>query len=144
MKDATATDAGPIINQGAPKTKRPLNQDEAVKEIFRAQYCCATFKTILYYLRNQVAKERRAFNTGIFTVFLCVTVITFFQSVVSLTPILFVKFGQKTAGTVDIAIIPEAKNYSIDGNVNWYDVDPFNDPYHTPASVTNVQSPSPE
>ena len=48
---------------------------------------------ITNYVKNAVGKDQRAFKIGIFTIFLCVTVITFFVSLTSITPILFVKFG---------------------------------------------------
>ena len=56
---------------------------------------------MINYLRNQIAKQPGAFKIGIFTVFLTVMVITFLESVLSCTPILFVKFGQKAVGAID-------------------------------------------
>ena len=50
-------------------------------------------KVIVNYVRTQSAKEAGAFKIGIFTVFLTVMVIAFLESVLSCTPILFVKFG---------------------------------------------------
>ena len=53
----------------------------------------SVLKVIVTYVRTQSAKEAGAFKIGIFTVFLTVMVIAFLESVLSCTPILFVKFG---------------------------------------------------
>ena len=63
--------------------------------------CCSSFHVVISYLVNQNKKQPGAFKIGIFTVFLTVLVITFFESVLSATPILFVKFGQKAVGAID-------------------------------------------
>ena len=79
------------------------------------------------YLHNQIRKETGAFKIGIFTVFLTVMVITFLESVLSCTPVLFVKFGQKAAGAIDYTMRSNT-TASLTGNVNFYNVDPFNNP----------------
>ena len=63
--------------------------------------CWSSLKVIFNYLRNQNSKQPAAFKIGIFTVFLTVMVITFLESALSVTPILFVKFGQKAVGAID-------------------------------------------
>ena len=76
-------------------------------------------------------KERRSFNIGIFTVFLCVMTITFFASTTAITPILFINNGQQAAGTIDIAILPTSKDSSyLKGNVNFYNINQFDNPFH--------------
>ena len=52
------------------------------------------------------------------------------KSVVDCTPILFVRIGQDAAGTVDFQLqAPVEGNAMIKANVNFYDIDPFNNPF---------------
>ena len=84
---------------------------------------------MLHYLKNQNKKQPRAFKIGIFTVFLSVMVICFLESVLSCTPILFVKFGQKAVGAIDFTMYSTKTNSGyIRGNRNFYNIDPFNNP----------------
>ena len=48
---------------------------------------------ILNYMVAETKKKASALRIGIFTVFMVVTVIVMLKSVVSITPILFVKLG---------------------------------------------------
>ena len=65
--------------------------------------------------------------------------ITFFQSTTSITPILFVNFGQQAAGTIDFTMISTVEDSgSIDANVNFYNIDPFNSPYHPFNATTSA------
>ena len=80
------------------------NKKKVLKELRaedQRQNCCSSLSVVINYLRNQIAKQPGAFKIGIFTVFLTVMVITFLESVLSCTPILFVKFGQKAVGAID-------------------------------------------
>lgn len=56
--------------------------------------------------------------------FLVVTIITMLESVVSITPILFVKIGQETAGAIDFKLTYSPSNL-VNGNVNFYATNPF-------------------
>ncbi len=74
-----------------------------------------------------IAEQQRkssSLKIGIFTVFLVVTIITMLESVVSITPILFVKIGQETAGAIDFKLTYVQSNM-INGNVNLYAINPF-------------------
>jgi hypothetical protein len=74
-----------------------------------------------------VAEQQRkssSLKIGIFTVFLVVTIITMLESVVSITPILFVKIGQETAGAIDFRL-SFSKSRLTNGNVNLYALNPF-------------------
>lgn len=55
-------------------------------------------------------------------------VISFFKSVVDVSPILFVKVGQEQVGAIDFVITP-ANNPMIPASVNFYAIDPFNNPF---------------
>lgn len=48
---------------------------------------------ILNYLNAEMQKKIGGMRIGVFTVFMVVTVIVMLESVVSVTPIFFVKFG---------------------------------------------------
>ena len=57
-------------------------------------------------------------------------VITFLQSVLSTTPILFVQFGQRVGGAIDYNMQATAfKSSRIKGNVNYYNIDQFTSPF---------------
>ena len=57
-------------------------------------------------------------------------VITMLKSVVDCSPILFVKMGQDAVGAIDFQMRPAIKEMSLlDGNINRYATDPFNNPY---------------
>ncbi len=57
--------------------------------------CSAVLATILRYLSAEQAKQPRPKYIGVTTVFILVTVITMFKSVIDCSPILFVKIGQE-------------------------------------------------
>ena len=66
---------------------------------------------------------------GIFTIFLVVMIITMLKSVVDSAPIIFVKMGQDQVGTIDYTITsPNGGNFIMNGNYNWYNIDPFHNP----------------
>jgi len=77
-----------------------------------------------------------------------VTIITMLESVISITPILFVKMGQEEAGAIDFKITYTASNL-VSGDVNFYSVSPFALNYTTnfsyeplpPASPANKAKP---
>ena len=101
--------------------------------------CCSSFNVIISYLLNQNKKQPGSFKIGIFTVFLTVLVITFFESVLSATPILFVKFGQKAVGAIDYSMRSTTNNTSsIKGNVNFYNINPFTSPFHPAGEWSGV------
>lgn len=64
-----------------------------VNEQQKQAKCCAVFDTILRYLSADKAKRPRPFYIGVTTVFILVTVITMFKSVIEVAPILFVRIG---------------------------------------------------
>ena len=71
-------------------------------------------------------KKPTAFKIGVFTVFLVVMCITMLKSVVDSSPILFVKIGQSEVGAIDITLRAKSPlSYTMTGNVNYYDIDPF-------------------
>lgn len=56
----------------------------------KSRACCADFSVIVNYITAEQNKKSGSFKIGIFTVFLTVSVITLLQSVMAITPILFV------------------------------------------------------
>jgi hypothetical protein len=86
----------------------------------------------------ETKKKVSALRIGIFTVFMVVTVIVMLKSVVSITPILFVKLGQVEAGAIDFMIKPSLTKHLTDGNTNWYAVDPFE--FEMTNNITNYTS----
>lgn len=84
----------------------------------------------MLYLSNAITKQPGSFKIGIITVFLTVWIITFLESVLNVTPILFVQFGQKIGGAIDFTM--EATVYEsarIKGNVNYYAINQFESPF---------------
>ena len=79
---------------------------------------------------RETKKKQRAFKIGIFTVVLVVSVITMLKSVVDCSPILFVRIGQEAVGSIDFKLqSPLESNAMISGDVNYYAIDPFNNPF---------------
>ena len=98
---------------------------------------------IAYYLRNQLFKEAGSFKIGVFTVFLSVMVITFLESVLTCVPLIFVKFGQRTVGTIDYSMHAANTTTSmIQANTNYYNVDPFNNPVWPEVEPTPESTPT--
>ena len=63
--------------------------------------------------------------------------ITFFSSTTAITPILFVNYGQTAAGTIDFTLLSTVDDSSsLTGNVNYYNIDQFNNPFH-PVNKTD-------
>ena len=97
------------------------------------KYCNAfkaNFTVTFNYLVAEQAKKQEALKIGIFTVFLVVMIITMLKSVVDSAPILFVKLGQEAAGAFDFQLLsPVAGNAMLDGDVNYYAVNPWDNPF---------------
>ena len=77
---------------------------------------------------------------GIFTVFLLVMLITMFKSVIDSSPILFVKVGQEQVGAVDFLITASDSTNMINGDVNVYDIDAFQDNFFVYKESYNATS----
>ena len=78
-------------------------------------------------------------------------VITMLKSVVDSMPILFVRIGQQAAGTIDFQLsAPVQSTAMFSANVNFYNIDPFNNPYqiersdYWPFPDDSVQMPKPD
>ena len=56
-------------------------------------------------------------------------VITMFKSVIDTSPILFVKIGQEQVGAIDFRIIAANGTDLNSADINYYDIDPWNNPY---------------
>ena len=63
-------------------------------QILRQNKCWPTFLTIVSYLISEQKKKQRAFQIGVFTVFLVVSFLTLLKSAVDVAPVAFVKLGQ--------------------------------------------------
>ena len=90
----------------------------------RNKLCCGDLRVILNYMIAEQQRKSSSLKIGIFTVFLVVTIITMLESVVSITPILFVKIGQETAGAIDFRLTFSQSDL-VNGNVNLYAINPF-------------------
>ena len=96
-----------------------------VEESARSRRCCSACSVVTRYLIVEQSKKQRALKIGIFTVFLVVMVITMLKSVVDCSPIIFVKIGQDQVGAIDFTMeSPTWGNAELDGNINWYAIDP--------------------
>ena len=100
--------------------------------------CCAVLSTILRYLSADQAKRPRPFYIGVTTVFILVTVMTMFKSVIDSSPILFVKIGQEQVGAIDFTLTPTLSTSMISANINYYAIDQF----HNPLAVKDPQKKS--
>ena len=88
------------------------------------------FQVTLNYLISEQTKKQEALKIGIFTVFLVVMIIAMLKSVVDSAPILFVKLGQESAGAFDFRMVsPMASNAMRVGDVNYYAVNPWHNPF---------------
>ena len=103
---------------------QPDDRDDLLKPK-RNKLCCGELRVILNYMVAEQQRKSSSLKIGIFTVFLVVTIITMLESVVSITPILFVKIGQETAGAIDFKLTYSSSDL-VNGNVNLYAVNPFN------------------
>jgi hypothetical protein len=126
------TDLKEVVDQGDLDTAAP-NEEQSKSKI-----CCPDLMVILNYMVAETKKKVSALRIGVFTVFMVVTVIVMLKSVVSITPILFVKLGQVEAGAIDFMIKPYLSKHLTDGNVNWYSVDPFQ--FEMTNNITNYTS----
>lgn len=59
----------------------------------KKKLCCPDLRVILNYMVAETKKKMGGLKIGIFTVFLVVAVIVMLESIVSITPVLFVKVG---------------------------------------------------
>ena len=67
--------------------------------------------------------------------------ITFFSSTTAITPILFVNYGQEASGTIDFSLLSTVDDSSsLTGNVNFYNINQFNNPFH-PVNNTEPEQP---
>ncbi len=70
----------------------------------KRKICCGDLTVILNYIIAEQNKKASGLKIGIFTVFLVVSMITMLESVISITPILFVKMGQDESGAIDFSL----------------------------------------
>ena len=82
------------------------------------------FRVIFNYIIAETNKQDSGVRIGIFTVFIVVAIITMLESVISITPILFVQMGQEEAGAIDFKMT-YASSDLINGDVNFYAANPF-------------------
>ena len=95
------------------------------------------------YLIVEQTKKQKALKIGIFTVFLVVMAITMLKSAVDCTPIIFVKIGQDQVGAIDYSMSsPSGGNGEINANMNWYNIDPFHNPFNYTMQPYAQASPS--
>jgi ABC-type antimicrobial peptide transport system permease subunit len=76
------------------------------------------------YIIAEQGKKASGLKIGIFTVFLVVSMITMLESVISITPILFVNLGQDESGAIDFSLKFDKSNLA-NGDVNLYAQNPF-------------------
>lgn len=120
-------------------------KSEFVQEVIendKSRKCCTACSVITRYMIVEQTKKQRALKIGIFTVFLVVMVITMLKSVVDCSPIIFVKIGQDQVGAIDFSMTsPNGGNAELDGNVNFYAIDPFHNPFNYTVQPYNQSEP---
>ena len=84
-----------------------------------------TFRTILNYVQSDIKKKQRSFKIGVFTIFLVVTFIVMLKSVVDKIGVAFLKVAQDQGGIFDIMMTSGSDGYSVAGDIDLYNSDPF-------------------
>lgn len=69
------------------------DQIQPAEKPSRGTICCGDFRVIFNYIIAETKKKQSGLKIGIFTVFMVVAIITMLESVIAITPILFVKLG---------------------------------------------------
>lgn len=90
----------------------------------KASWGLGDLRVIWNYIVAEQQRKASSLKIGIFTVFLVVMIITMLESIVAVTPILFVKMGQDNAGAIDVKLTYK-KSGLVNGNTNFYNIDPF-------------------
>ena len=90
----------------------------------KKKICCGDLTVIMNYIIAEQNKKASGLKIGIFTVFMVVSMITMLESVISITPILFVKMGQDQSGAIDFSLKYQHSKLA-EGNVNLYAQNPF-------------------
>lgn len=75
---------------------------ERIKELL------STFKLLLSFIVNDIRTKPRTFKIGVFSVFVVVAFLVTLQSLLQLTPILFLKLAQDQNGQFDLVFAPVA------------------------------------
>jgi len=85
------------IQESFPENSQEVLEIKDVKEADveskKQKLCCPDLRVILNYMIAESKKKLTGLRIGIFTVFMVVTTIIMLESVISITPILFVKMG---------------------------------------------------
>ena len=116
---------------------------QEVEEEGQRTRCGASCEVVTRYLVVEQTKKQRALKIGIFTVFLVVMCMTMLKSVVDVSPIIFVKIGQDQVGAIDYTMTsPSGGTAELDGNINWYAIDPFQNPFNFTESQYSEPGPS--
>jgi len=68
----------------------------------------ASFKIIYAYVITDIEKKPRSFKIGVFSIFLVVCFLVILQSVLYLTPLIFIKLAEEQNGHYDLTITPIA------------------------------------
>ena len=129
----------PTVTETMRQSKKQLLEDVELE--IKQRKCIATWRTVLRYLRADQHRKPTAVQIGVFVVFLLVMVITMFKSVIDSSPILFVKTGQEQVGAVDFMMIASNNTGLITGDVNYYALNPWKNPYEV---INSTAEDSPE
>jgi len=68
----------------------------------------ASFKIIYAYVLTDIEKKPRSFKIGVFSIFIVVCFLVILQSVLYLTPLIFIKLAEEQNGHYDLTITPIA------------------------------------
>ena len=78
------------------------NINENVREAF------GSFSIIFNFVVTDIIKRPRSYKIGVFSIFLVISFLVFLQSVLELTPIIFIKIAEDQNGQYDLTITPIA------------------------------------
>jgi len=86
------------------KTTNASLQADLQEMAAKASWGFGDLRVIWNYIVAEQQRKASSLKIGIFTVFLVVMIITMLESIVAVTPILFVKMGQDNAGAIDVKL----------------------------------------
>ena len=101
-------------------------------------------KVVFNYLKSDIIKKQRSFKIGLLTVFLVILFTAILMNIIGLTPLIFLRLAENTAGETDIMMLPllnklnvKYKSSAIDSLFNINNTNTFQ---LTQQNITNLSS----
>ena len=78
----------------------------------------STLKTIIGFIVGDIVKKPRTFKIGLFSIYIVVAFLIILESVLKLTPSLFLKIAEDQAGQADFVFAPASQNAAVIPTIN--------------------------